>query len=80
LLDAALRRQRPPSATMSSAERPLESPADELRERIADALRGLRFGVIEIQVHDSRVVRITRTEKILLEAPAREVQLVSPKR
>jgi len=65
---------------MSSVERPLESPDDELRERIADALRGLRFGVVEIQVHDSRVVRITRTEKILIEAPAREVKLVSSKR
>jgi len=40
----------------------------EIRERIADALRGLRYGTIEIQVHDARVVRITRTEKIILEA------------
>lgn len=54
---------------MASAERTLDPSAHELRERIADALRGLRFGVIEIQVHDSRVVRITRTEKILLDAP-----------
>lgn len=65
---------------MSSVERPAESPTDELRERIAEALRGLRFGTVEIQVHDSRVVRITRTEKILIEAPGREVQLVSSKR
>ena len=65
---------------MASVERPLETSGDELRERIVDALRGLRFGQIEIQVHDSRVVRITRTEKILIEAPAREVQLVSSKR
>jgi len=64
---------------MASVERPIEPSIDELRERIADALRGLRFGVIEIQVHDARVVRITRTEKILIEAP-REVQLVSSKR
>lgn len=65
---------------MPSVERPLEPAIDELRERIAEALRGLRFGMIEIQVHDSRVVRITRTEKILIEAPAREVQLVPSKR
>jgi hypothetical protein len=65
---------------MTSAERPLEPSVDELRQRIVDALRGLRFGQIEIQVHDSRVVRITRTEKILIEAPARDVQLVPAKR
>ncbi len=65
---------------MASAERPLEPSVDELRQRIADALRGLRFGQIEIQVHDSRVVRITRTEKILIEAPARDIQLVPSKR
>lgn len=41
---------------------------NDVQTRIADALRGLRFGVIEIQVHDGRVVRITRSEKILLEA------------
>ena len=64
---------------MATVERP-EPATDELRERIAEALRGLRFGVVEIQVHDSRVVRITRTEKILIETPAREVQLVSSKR
>jgi hypothetical protein len=43
--------------------------ATDLRDRITEALRGLRFGVVEIQVHDGRVVRITRSEKILLEAP-----------
>lgn len=40
----------------------------EIRERIADALRGLRYGTIELQVHDTRVVRITRTEKIIVDA------------
>jgi hypothetical protein len=54
---------------MAATERPNEPLDDELRARIADALRGLRFGVIEIQVHDARVVRITRTEKIMLGTP-----------
>jgi hypothetical protein len=65
---------------MASAEPSLEPSGDELRQRIVDALRGLRFGVVEIQVHDARVVRITRTEKILIEAPAREIQLTASKR
>ena len=55
---------------MASADRTSDTSAHELRARIAEALSGLRFGVVEIQVHDSRVVRITRTEKILIEAPA----------
>lgn len=36
-------------------------------ERVRTALAGLRFGSIELQVHDSRVVRITRTEKIIVD-------------
>jgi hypothetical protein len=55
---------------MASVDPSPEPLPSDLRERIADALRGLRFGTIEIQVHDSRVVRITRTEKILIDAPS----------
>jgi hypothetical protein len=40
---------------------------DELQERLLRALEGLRFGAVEIQVHDFRVVRITRTEQVRLE-------------
>jgi hypothetical protein len=36
-------------------------------QRILAALQGLRFGSVEIQVHDSRIVRITRTEKVRVE-------------
>jgi hypothetical protein len=54
-------------STMTVDRNPEPLPV-EIRERIADALRGLRYGTIEIQVHDARVVRITRTEKIILEA------------
>lgn len=43
------------------------SPLQETRDRILDALRGLRFGSVEVQVHDSQVVRITRTEKVRIE-------------
>lgn len=39
----------------------------EAQDRIASALRGLRFGAVEVQVHDSRIVRITRTEKVRVE-------------
>jgi hypothetical protein len=40
---------------------------EEARDRILEALRGLRFGSVEVQVHDAQVVRITRTEKVRVE-------------
>ena len=42
----------------------------ELQDRVVDALQGLKFGSVEIQIHDSRIVRITRTEKVRLDYPA----------
>lgn len=42
----------------------------EVQDRLAEALQGLKFGTVEIQIHDSRVVRITRTEKVRLDYPA----------
>jgi hypothetical protein len=35
-----------------------------LAEQILDALRGLRFGSVEIVVHEARIVQIVRTEKV----------------
>jgi hypothetical protein len=52
---------------------PQEQHADEqddisiLRE-IARALQGLRFGSVEITVHNSQIVQIERKEKIRLQA------------
>lgn len=39
----------------------------EPQGRISNALRGLQFGAVEIQVHDFRIVRITRVEKLRVE-------------
>jgi len=41
-----------------------------VEEAIAQALRELRFGSVEIIVHDSKVVQIERREKMRLDAPA----------
>jgi hypothetical protein len=38
-----------------------------VEEAIAQALRELRFGSVEIIVHDSKVVQIERREKVRLE-------------
>ncbi len=46
----------------------LDLPAGEseakLAERIAHALRGLRYGSLEIVVHDGRVVQFERRERV----------------
>jgi len=39
-------------------------------ERIETALRGLRFGSVEITVHYGRIVQIERREKLRLDTPA----------
>ena len=56
----------------SVSERESESQSandfDEPLELIRRALAGLRFGSVEIVVHDSRIVQIERREKVRLPA------------
>jgi hypothetical protein len=46
------------------AEAPVADVDPAAVDAVARALERLRYGQIEIQVHDASVVRITRTEKI----------------
>jgi hypothetical protein len=39
----------------------------QITERILQAIRGLRFGSIEIVVHDGRVVQFERRERVRFE-------------
>jgi hypothetical protein len=48
---------------MTDSERN-ESRSVQLAENILEALRGLRFGSVEIVVHEARVVQIVRTERV----------------
>jgi hypothetical protein len=41
-----------------------DSRAAQLAENVLEALRGLRFGSVEIVVHEARVVQIVRTERV----------------
>jgi hypothetical protein len=52
----------------TSLHKPVE-PANWL-ELVAEQVGQLRFGVVPIVVHDSRVVQIERTEKVRLAHPA----------
>ena len=50
-------------------QQPSENPA--WLEIVRDHVASLRFGVVEIVVHDSRVVQIEKTERVRLDkAPA----------
>ena len=40
-------------------------------ERITDALKGIRFGAIEIVIHEGRIVQIERKEKVRFDAPGK---------
>ena len=43
------------------------STIDSLAETILQAIRGLKYGSLEIIVHDAKVVRIERHERIRLD-------------
>lgn len=43
---------------------PYESRADQDFTHVISALRGIRFGSVEITIHDSQVVQIERREKL----------------
>ena len=40
-----------------------------VRDRIVQALQGIRFGAVEIVIHDGKVVQIERKERVRLETP-----------
>jgi hypothetical protein len=49
-----------------------------IKETILQALKDLRFGSVEIIVHDSKVVQIERREKVRVEPePARRPSFVA---
>jgi hypothetical protein len=43
----------------------------QLAKKILSALQGIRYGAVEITVHDGRIVQIERKEKLRLEPPNR---------
>ncbi|WP_083520827.1 YezD family protein [Alicyclobacillus kakegawensis] len=41
---------------------------DEWKDRIAASLDGMRFGTVEITVHEGRIVQIERRERVRFDA------------
>jgi len=60
------------SAAMSTtnSETPINAkPAEDWLAIVREKTKSLKFGVVQIVVHDSRVVQIERTERIRFESP-----------
>ena len=49
---------------MNSPEPPDRHDHQDIEQAILLAVKGIRFGSVEIVVHDSRIVQIERKEKI----------------
>lgn len=43
---------------------------DFIQAQILNAVAGIRFGAVEIVIHEGKVVQIERKEKVRLERPA----------
>lgn len=58
--------QQPQSTPVAS----VALDAELLANRVLEALDGLRFGAVEITVHEGKVVQIERREKFRFQPPA----------
>lgn len=45
-------------------------PLDASEQAVLDALRGLRYGTVEVVVHSDRIVQITRSQKLRVDGRA----------
>lgn len=43
------------------------TPSLDVRKKVLEALKGIRYGSVEIVIHDSRIVQIERKEKVRLD-------------
>ena len=41
----------------------------DLEREILDAVRSIRYGSVEVVVHDAKVVQVVRTEKVRIDSP-----------
>ena len=64
ILEIILRLRSIMKTTMSK-----QQPQEEWLELVAAQVAELRFGVVQVLVHDGRVVQIDRTEKLRLDNP-----------
>ena len=44
------------------------SNTTDIEKRILEAIQGIKYGAVEVLIHDSRVVQIERSEKVRFDA------------
>lgn len=52
------------SVSSSAAVRPISGELTDIERHILQSLQEIRFGTLEVVIHDSRVVQIERSEKV----------------
>lgn len=68
------------SSEVNSSEHSADDPREREIAQIRDALRGLKFGAVNIVVQDGVVVQIDRTEKRRLRKPSAISESSAPAR
>ena len=58
-----------PARTLRTFDSTCSPAPDPWLSVVADKLKGLHFGVVQIVVHDSKVVQIERTERTRFDIP-----------
>lgn len=58
------------AATPPARERPEPTPLGDGERAVLDALRGMAYGQVEVVVHSSRIVQITRSQKLRFDGDA----------
>jgi hypothetical protein len=61
-----------PSSQQASFNQGTPIPANEWLAVVREKVEGLRYGVVQLVVHDGRVTQIDRTERTRLEQAGRE--------
>lgn len=56
-----------PASSLASSPALMQGSAPDVEAEVLRAIRDTRFGTVEIVVHQSRVVQITRSEKVRFE-------------
>ena len=56
-----------PQETIESSIQPFPTP-DPGTAAVLNALRGLRFGSIEVVIHNGRIVQVERREKVRIDS------------
>jgi len=67
---ASARRPAPQKIQTDEAQPPAEAPAPPpWLSLVAEKVKSMRFGVVQIVIHDSKVVQIERTERTRFDTP-----------